>query len=441
MSYRLFELGKCFNCNVILISMDALRADHMSLYGYSKQTTPNIDKWSKNSAVYTNVYAEIPMTYPSFVSFMTGRDSVQTNIFRNRITTDRANKPFSYEADINSSYKTLAQLLKERGYITSAYVSSAALSSKISSINKGFDNYENVFKEPTDSSGQRYEENMVKKPIEFITKNKNKKFFLWLHYIDPHAPYNPIEKYRCKFNPKYCNTIQIKDYPLLDKERQENDSCQKTPLSEDKVESRKMLYDGEIGYTDDLIKKVFEAIKQQGLDKNTVVVFYSDHGESFEHSFYFDHSEVIYNGTTKIPFIIHNPKSSKKSSDNSLLQNSDLIHILLSNIGIPTKLEKRQYVYGINFDKTNFSVSNGTYKYILNYPYSCNHNKIDEELFNIKNDPGETKNLMGKYNKLSDSLRKELFKHFPIEKYKFEPQTSPATPPPDLLEQVKYLGY
>ena len=160
----------CEDCNVILISIDTLRTDHMSAYGYTKKTTPTIDSLSRKSLVFTDFRTHVPATYPSFVSLMTGTSPFDTGIFNNSYVQEVSN-PAGGKA-VPGNYKTLAEVLKSRGYVTKAYMTNFQLQKGLTNISNGFDSYEyiNTYKKP-DEARKPYE-TFINQSLNWIDKNK-----------------------------------------------------------------------------------------------------------------------------------------------------------------------------------------------------------------------------------------------------------------------------
>lgn len=416
--------------NLIIISIDTLRADHMGVYGYSRNTTPNIDQWAKDATVFTNATTMVPMTRPSLVSLMTGRNPLKTRIITNQ------GLPLSWNT------KTLAVILKDYGYITGAFLPYGNYANDKTGIYQGFDEIKNhvykyyYYKNAQERYGQNEAKNYEKfvgEALSWLQRHKNKKKFLWVHLLDPHAPYYPPENLRCKFNQKYCNAILGKTLDELDEQRAKYQECQTQEVPKNTLETMETLYDGGVAYSDRLVGKILNKLKETGLDKNTLVVLYADHGEGFDHNYYFNHREVLYDSAIKIPLIIKDPliKSGKKS--NRLIENADILPALLDLLGLPqinpkvdgisfvdefsnnfiTKFiaRKRNYSYSINSTWTKFSIFDGKYKYVYSLPESCLLENQIEELYNLQNDHRETKNLIKKKKEVAKKLKIELFQY------------------------------
>lgn len=431
---------RCRNCNLIIISLDTQRPDHMGIYGYARNTTPNIDRWARDGAmIFTNVYTETPMTYPSFVSLMTGTYAVETGIFSNRVVTsaDGENVASVSAPLIPNSVKTLAEVLKENSYTTVAFNANPELSPVVSNIDRGFDEFNEAYKE----NYKDYEEKIVQKPIEFLKKNKDKKFFMWLHFIDPHTPYTPPKDFQCSFEKKFCDEITRKNVWTLEEERKELEGCKNAPIPNDRLELYKSLYDDEIASNDAFVAKILSAIEKEGLTKKTIVLLYSDHGEGFDHNYYFNHPSALFNSTTKIVYILKNPNKNG-GFYNELTQNKDIFHNLLFQLGLERKLQPtRSYAYGVTLTKNAFSVTDGRYKYMEFLPNTCNPTGKNEVLYDLSTDPNETVDIQEKEQKKTEELKKALEAHWKKENTRGPTENPTQKLDENLIEEIRNLGY
>lgn len=287
-------LKKSENLNLVLISIDTLRPDHMGVYGYPKNTTPNIDKLSRNAFVFNNALTLTPQTLPSFVTLMTGKNPFLTNIFSNNsndITSGRKISPYQ---------KTLAQYLKHYNYKTASFITSGILSQSLTNINNGIDDYHYINYYYKEVNGKKYYETdrneyekFLNQTDEWIEKNKHSKFFLWVHLIDPHSPYDPPEDLKCKFNNNLCQEINSKTMVELEDKRNSLSGCGNVINPHD-IELYESLYDGDIASSDRLTANILASLKANGLDNKTMVLIYGDHGEGFDHNYNFDHGDTLY---------------------------------------------------------------------------------------------------------------------------------------------------
>ena len=268
-SARGIKPGQFRDSNIVLITVDTLRADHLPAYGYRGVKTPAIDRLAAQSVLFEDAVAHVPMTLPSHASILTGLLPPAHGV--------RDNAGFI----LDSKIKTLAEVLKEQGYQTAAFVSAFVLDSQFK-LDQGFDLYSDTFvlAEARVSSLEVYRraEDTQKEVDSWLQKIGGQKFFLWVHYFDPHDPYEPPEPYR----KEYANA----------------------------------LYDGEIAYTDFVIGKLMDRLNEPPLQQNTIVIFTSDHGEGLGEHSEKTHSLFIYNATQHVPLMIrlpnHDPRRVKE---------------------------------------------------------------------------------------------------------------------------------
>lgn len=468
----------CNDCNVILISVDALRADHMGVYGYKRETTPNIDKWAKGAFVFNNMQTVIPSTLPSFAAFMTGVLPFDSKLYNN-FGVRQDGKLLNGGHPIQAT--TLSEVLRDHDYKTQAYVTNESLNPKLTNMDKGFDKYNFYHVEDSwvvdDKQGY---ENFFNNSINWLQDNKNDKFFLWLHFISPHAPYTPPPDFQCKFTQGFCDEIKSKGVAELEKERKANEGYNLF-LDNKRLELFEGLYDGEIAYDDSLVGKVLKKIEDLGLDKKTIVIFYGDHGEGFDHDYYFTHSLSTYESHLHIPFIIKLPNYKGKSI-NTTTDNTQAFSTILDLLGIKYSDNKlsliplmgknlfarlgynHPYIYSVNTTLSKYVIQDGNYKYSFSlhdsylyhedkYKLACyvkddNLNKDGyEELYSLKSDPEEHTNIVLTRPDIAQGLKTKLMKD--LSKYQL-PQPIPwyideavnvSPGQEEIINKLKSMGY
>lgn len=409
--------------NLLIISIDTLRPDHMGIYGYQKNTTPQIDNWAKEASVFTNVRTMIPMTYPSFTTLLTGKDPLKVRIITNQGWL------------VSNNSITLAKILKDRGFKTAAFTT-GALNPNLTNLDQGMDENDHLFFKAyyyldnqeiyyqTDRAGY---ESFLDQATSWLDKNKDKKFSLWVHLMDPHRPYQPPSDLKCQFNTKYCSYIESRTNQQLEDEIVSNQFCQDQEVPQEKVEMAQTLYDGGVAYSDQLVGKILKVLEEKGLDKKTLVILYGDHGEGFDHNYYFNHRDVLYESAIKIPLIVKNPLTKVKGQDDKLTLNLDILPMILKGLGISFKKEdfdaqtNRSQAYFANSRLTKFAIIEGRYKYIYSLPQSCLFNNQTEEVYDLESDPGELKNLVMEKKDLSEKLKRRLLKY--LSSYNLPPAT------------------
>ncbi len=276
--------------NIVLISLDTVRPDYLGCYGYPKQTSPALDALAQDSALFLNCFSTSSWTLPAHVSLLTGQDSRRHQVYY-------PNERF------DGSTLTLADHLRQLGYATAAFTGGGYLSSQFG-FAKGFDQYQELLLHGEDAIRWDEAERLAEMASVWIRENRKKKFFLFLHTYQPHDPYANMSPLGKNFLAKSAPWDQVDMEDLL-----KDTGRFQTAFSDSEKNNIKALYEGEIRYTDqEFLKPVLEALKQNGLYSNTLVMVVSDHGEEFydHESWLHDHS--LYNEGIRIPWIIKFPQ-------------------------------------------------------------------------------------------------------------------------------------
>ena len=241
--------------NLLLITLDTTRADRIGAYGYAKARTPILDQLAAEGVLFERAYSPAPLTLPVHASLMTGLYPPEHGLRTNglgSLPTDRT---------------TLSEILSNAGYETGAFVASFVLDGKFG-LNQGFSEYDDnlVGAAPTQDAIHRFRDGklVVDSALAWLQKPRTKPFFCWVHLYDPHSPYDAHSE---QFNKAFD------DSP----------------------------YDGEIAYTDALVGRLLDFLKQH---PNTLVVLVGDHGESLGEHDEIQHGYTLYNATQQVPLII-----------------------------------------------------------------------------------------------------------------------------------------
>jgi len=311
--------------NVIIIVIDALRKDHLGIYGYRRQTTPNIDRFAQDAIVFQSAISNSSWTSPSVASF-----------FSSLYPSTHGCVTLSYTSDgdvvvtdfLDSRIMTLAEMLKEEGYKTAAVVAHNAWVPKRLQFDQGFD----VFKR-CDQLEKQYKGRGVSEvnntALPWIVKNKNRPFFVYLHYTNAHHPYPSPPPFNSFFK---SSKIGQTDYKEIER---------KPPQVRDKAFWIDK-YDNAIRYVDYSIGQLLKNLEEHGLLNNTIVVITADHGEAFGEHGSFEHASTLYNEQICIPLIIKFPREIKLPDiGNSQIQLIDVTALILSilNCRIPYSID------------------------------------------------------------------------------------------------------
>jgi arylsulfatase A-like enzyme len=285
------RLERSEGCNVILISIDTLRADHLGCYGYEKDTSPNIDELASDSAVFLNVYSASPWTLPSHVSIMTGLYGVHHQVYHDSERMD--------PKDV-----TLAEKLRENFYKTTAFTGGGFVSS-VYGFSKGFDSY---YEGEGGIFHQDSAERVFSVVSQWIDRSKGQDFFLFVHTYQPHSPYACPPPYKFMFLDDDAKWGHIDLIQHLG-----GNDCLYKELPDEERRNIIALYDGEIRYTDEmLIAPLIDKLKETGLYERTLLILTSDHGEEFFDHSAWGHGYSVYDEALKVPLLIKFPDSHFK---------------------------------------------------------------------------------------------------------------------------------
>lgn len=319
--------------NVLLVTLETLRADHVGAYGYSRNITPNLDRLARQGAVFQQVIAQAPFTLPSLASLMTGLTPPQHGV-RN------------HPAELDARLSTLAERLAEAGYHTAAMTRHSWLRRRWG-FDQGFDEYHNnVFSAGLDARS------LSLAAIDWLAAREQgaeaPPFFLWLHFLDPHLPYAVGHPYDVLFHPDHQKDervrhlrsmvdrprtdflptpyadiaggpyldLVLRHYPdnpvLLDLALWRHSRGEiffgKVPYPESALQEVRDLYDGAILYTDDNLARLLRSLAELGLEEDTLVIVAADHGEALgDHDLYFTHDFTLYDEVLRVPLVFRFP--------------------------------------------------------------------------------------------------------------------------------------
>ncbi len=292
--------------NVLLYMIDTMRADHASLYGYARDTTPFLKKLSAAGIVFDDCQAQATWTKPSVASLFTSLYSYTHGILNDYDT-------------IPAGATTLAEQLRAAGYVT-ASVTASPWAGKITGLQRGFDyvmEFPVVQRYRTDAADRGTDSAAVNKAVfPWLQQHRDEPFFLYVHSTDPHAPYRPPPPFEEKFaNP--AETAEFnRDYAALRDKAQygggtvvSREGCRRSGIDPDKFIRRAIdRYDGEILHNDASLEALAAKLKQMGVLENTLVVVVSDHGEEFWDHGWTAHGHSLYQELTHTVFLMWNPK-------------------------------------------------------------------------------------------------------------------------------------
>ena len=406
----------------ILFVIDTLRADHLRCYGYDKPTSPNIDNLAGKGVIFENAYPTDVPTQPSFTAMFTGQRGINTGVVTH-----------SQMEQIPNSLPYLPQLLAQEGYATAA-ASTLFIFKKY--FARGFNHYMNPVA-GTPSRIQRVNADEINAmAIPWIKANKDKDFFIFIHYWDPHCIYFPPEK-KCRQmfyeedknpctpdNHSLDRARKLQSWPLY--ERHLNRIAKLNNLEGEITDKDFVIsqYDGEIRYTDDKVGEVLDVLGEIDAIDETLIILTSDHGESMgSHDVYFDHC-TVHEHTARVPLIIKHPKISGKRTANALVQLIDLAPTILDSFNIlpPEEMVGHNLLPLISGEeKTGYMetysnqglwtaqrmIRNKRWKLIRTIDKTA-WDFPERELYDLSKDPNETQNLIDEHKDIADKLDYKL---------------------------------
>jgi arylsulfatase A-like enzyme/Flp pilus assembly protein TadD len=353
--------GKDFN--VILITVDTIRADKIGCYGNRLVATPAMDALAAGGIRFENCISQTPLTLPSHTTIMTGTLPPYHGV--------RDNGGFVVPPEL----VTMAEAFKARGYETAAFVAAYVLDSKWG-LNQGFDTYFDKFdlsrfERISLGEVQRPANEVMDEALGWLDRKKGGKFFTWIHLYDPHTPYEPPEPFRSAYGP---NT-----------------------------------YLGEIAFTDSQLARLTDFIDRNGLGENLILVLAGDHGESLGEHEESTHGFFIYQAALHVPLIVVSPfKAFQGVTAPETVGLVDIMPTVLEMAGLPlpAEVQGRSLVTsflapGAGADRLSYSE---TYYPRFHYGWSDLRSVQDgrfklilapvPELYDLERDPGEAKNLV-----------------------------------------------
>ncbi|MFX0194685.1 MAG: sulfatase [Candidatus Hodarchaeota archaeon] len=455
--------------NILLITIDTFRSDHIGCYGYESARTPNIDQMAEEGVQFLETVAPIPRTGPSHASILTGLYPIHHGMLRNGTW-------------LSPQIVTIPEVLAGYGYRTAAFVSGYSLKNQACGLASRFQIYDENFSKwrwlPEETLRSRLirfalliGRKMGIKPLtwdrpaarttdaalRWLRSIHGEPFFLWIHYFDPHFPYVPPTPYENLHDPHYKGTVDLRRYSLkwyYLRASQREEVVQDSRALDHII----ALYDGEISYVDAQIGRLRMAIDDWQLNTNTLVVLTADHGESLdEHNVYFGHDD-LYDTCLKVPLILNFPSNhwaKQRVSDQTRLIDiaPTILDFLNMNAHLPcdgkTLLplitgQKTEEGMGAAFASLNDEhkvmscLRHKGFKLIwANQLLRYGHNMIPfrEEIYNLSSDPDELQNILAYAPPILPELRR-IMAHWSDRKIGDQPELSE-----EVKERLRSLGY
>ncbi|HEX9745469.1 MAG TPA: sulfatase [bacterium] len=347
--------------NFILVSFDTTRFDDLAIFGSDIVKTPNFDRFGQKSLLFDNAVAPMPLTGPSHMSMLTGLQP--DTEYGHRIKTNGI--------QISDQIPTLTSIADEAGYRTCGVIGGYPLNRVASGLQRGFHTYYDKFDESwfvkfmpeqfwnltsmkiiRKLTGLRpnQERTLMKRAdkisdqaIGWLEKNDDEPFFMFTHYFDAHYTYIPPGDYSTMYMPgyngKYKNNFSVRSHLL---------KAIPTFTQEDHDYFR-ASYRGEISYMDSQFGRLLDYLDEENLWDNTMVIVVADHGESFEHNYYFNHNARVYNQLIHVPMMVYYPGIADRAGERveSVVCVSDIFYTAMNFLGLPTPRTPDEMNHGI----------------------------------------------------------------------------------------------
>lgn len=308
--------------NIVLLSVDALRADHLSSGGYERKTAPNIDRLADGGLLFTNAISPSSHTREAVPALLSGRYPIEAIDDKYHLSAD-----------------SIAGRLKENGFLTGAFHSNPFVS-RAYGYDEGFDEFDDdlhigqhkliaLAQRAIDKLRNRHyarAEVINKRALDWIDSIGDSRFFLWNHYMDVHGPYEPPHRYQELFSDERIDRQRAQELY-----RKSIDS----PESISEAERRVLidLYDAEIRYLDDHISRFLSELAERELLDETLVVVTSDHGDAFGEHGYYEHPRYLHDELVRVPLIVSHPALNGGEYDETV-STLDVVPTILDAVGI-----------------------------------------------------------------------------------------------------------
>jgi len=394
--------------NVILITIDTVRADHLGCYGAKNIQTPTLDALAHDGIVFERAISQVPLTWPSHAAILTGLYPFQNGV------QDFTAQP------LEPRFRSVAQAFQQHGYATGAVVSAFVLD-RSWGLARGFDFYDDAFSPEQFLHRDlglvdRRAGESVTRALGWLQKKPRRPFFFWLHLYDPHSPYDPPEPYRS----------QYRSHP----------------------------YDGEIAYADHELARLIAWLKRNQLYDRSLIVFLSDHGESLGEHGEQEHGFFTYNATVHIPLIVKPPAGSgfRPGRVTRPVETTAVASTLLRSAGLHDQIEKQIGSSGlfVSATETEGEAYSETFYPFSSFGWSPLHaletsryhyvDAPEPELYDLAADPDEKNNVAAQQPAAVAVLKQKLEQR--LQDHPFTPSSHGSSElSPDALQKLRALGY
>lgn len=408
-------------CNVILVSFDALQAAHVSSLGYPRKTTPNLDRIAAQGFHFQHCYSVASWTVPASMTWFTGVYPSEHRLTNKFAVFKPPAMKIANLKEVAPHLMTLAEVLKQNGYATAGFTGNAGVSGAFG-YEQGFDVYRHEhekFGGLTDS---------IDGALAWLQQNRDKKFFLFLHGYDCHGQHSPAGGYDYRFVDKNYDRRYTGSEQEQEQLREEGLDKGQLTMRDADVRFWRAIYDEKINRADEAFARFVKGFDRLGLADNTLLVLTSDHGTEFYEHRRFDHGFTLYNEQLHVPLIIRLPGQRRGKPIADRVSSIDVMPTILDLLDVAMPAQARKQLRGASlvpafrgtpenrdvFAETDYREY--TYKRAIITPdgwkliYTLETKA--RELYNLNDDAGEMNNLAGVEVGRAEELEQKLFAHY-----------------------------
>ncbi len=405
--------------NVVLISLDAVRAENMSTYGYERPTVPNVDKLAADSFVFERTVASGPWTVPATMSIFTGLWPSEHKVLNKYMPGAPGEM---VPTVLSPAIPTIPEFLGKNGYRVGGFTGDAGVNSRFG-YGRGFETYLDDVK----FGGFDHSVPAARKWLEEIG---DEKFFMFLHGYDAHGQYDPADGYRKVFVGDYAGSLkggkveqgELRERGLENKMKGGAGTEAYLEISEEDYAFHEALYDEKIQDADARVGEFFKALEELGLKDKTIVIVTADHGEEFGDHGYIDHGPSLYDELIWVPLVIHLP-GVKGGKIPTQVRTIDVLPTVVDLLGMELPFEQHgeslipllnggewsqpayaETDYRLYTHKRAVCDAEGRYKFVLTLESG------KKELYDIKADPDEKNNLVETEKTVAYEMEQELLR-------------------------------
>jgi arylsulfatase A-like enzyme len=409
--------------NIILISIDTLRADHLGCYGYAQHTTPALDAFRREAVLFRTAIATAPSTLPSHASMFTA------------LSPQHHGAAHARNIPLGDRFVTLTEVLRDAGYRTAAFVGGGQLSPEYG-LKQGFESYDVV----DDGTFEQ----IVARAVQFLQRSNDKPFFLFLHTYEVHHPYWPSPEDSARFAssdatilPSYIDIRLLSDINTR--------KMQIGPSDRAHIAGE---YDAEIASMDRGFQALVTALKRLGIYDDSLIVFTSDHGEEQgEHGFVGWHSHTLYDELLHVPLLVHFPAAQHAGAEiGGVVSGVDVAPLILEATGNPRPAPFDRFSLATTLARGRPPAAPVLLWRERSPAETVEHEGlrtadwklIEGRLYDLRADPLEQRNVAASHPDVVNDLTAQM--HALLRQYP-RPNTQAIAPDEETAKKLKALGY